>query len=96
MSALSIRNMNISMGKKELETTHDDSPRVDWFDWRVSRKSKRGSKNDVTVAILNGYTKKEFAEWWNRNARPGYKARVWFNPQAPLNISRANEERSVE
>jgi len=57
------------------------TPHVDWFDWIVERPAKKGKK---TVAILYGYTKSEFANYWRKFAQRGWTARVFYNPQKQM------------
>ena len=86
MPALSIRRMNDTMIAREATTEQawaaisPTVPHVDWFDWIVTRPARRG-KGRVKVAVLYGYTKRQFSRWWIRNRQPGWSARVIYNPQ---------------
>jgi len=86
MSALSIRHMNFTLSVLERVRWEEDAriaatlPHVDWYDWMIDRPARRGKKR-VIVTVLQGYTKAEFARWWIKYAQPGWKAKVWFNPQ---------------
>lgn len=86
MSALSIRNMNFTLREIERIRWMQDEiitasiPHVDWYDWLIERPARRGNKK-VTVCVLPRLTKQQFANWWVTYSKPGWTARVFFNPQ---------------
>ncbi len=85
MPALSIRRMHDTLIMREIlaeqpRAMMPTTSRLDWFDWIVTRPLKRGSGRKK-VAVLYGYTKAEFRQWWLTNRQPGWTARVLFNPK---------------